>query len=392
MRSTLIALCLACTAGIANAQAVARPTGHSLTGLPALSFDADEGFGTGVIVQYYDYGNPGVTPYRFSLQPTIFGTTRGRRDVILFLDAPHLLPANWRMGGGVAREQQLATPYYGIGNESKSDTLLSRSPNPYYYRFGRTVLRANADFQHDVGLPALRVLVGGALRNVTIRPVPYDSGTTLLAQQFGRATLPATTAASLRAGLVFDTRDREIGPHEGNWSELLVQKVGGFLGGDENYTRITGSVRQYVPLGSRLTFAERVVMQTVQGSPSIAEIFIVQSSYRDDEILGGSSSIRGLPRNRYVGKGVAFANSELRWDAARFGVAGRDVGVLLSGFVDAGRVWKDGLDLSSVASDLHVGYGGGVHLAIGPSFVVSTDVGHSSQSTAAIYIGLGYLF
>jgi hypothetical protein len=41
---------------------------------------------------------------------------------------------------------------------------------------------------------------------------------------------------------------------------------------------------------------------------------------------------------------------------------------------------------------LHAGYGAGVRLAFGPSFVISTDVGHSSQSAAAVYIGLGYLF
>ena len=31
-------------------------------------------------------------------------------------------------------------------------------------------------------------------------------------------------------------------------------------------------------------------------------------------------------------------------------------------------------------------------IALGPSFVIATDVGHSSQSTAPIYIGLGYMF
>jgi hypothetical protein len=42
--------------------------------------------------------------------------------------------------------------------------------------------------------------------------------------------------------------------------------------------------------------------------------------------------------------------------------------------------------------DLHAGYGGGARLALGPSFVIAVDVGHSSQSTAPIYIGLGYMF
>ena len=389
---SVVPLLLAVTATTHAQSPVARPTGHTINGLPALNFDADEGFGYGAILQYYDYGSAGVEPYRFSLQPTLFLTTRGRRDATLFLDAPHLLPNGWRLGAQVAREQQLTAPYYGIGNATVALESATKAPNPYFYRFGRTVLRANADFQHELVVPALRVLVGAGTRTADVKTVPYDSGTTLLAQESGTRTLPTAATRYARIGLVWDTRDREIGPHSGNWSELLVQRAGRVLGGDQVFTRITGSVRQYVPLGARVTLAERVVLQTLRGAPAVSEVFAVQSSYRDDEVLGGATSIRGIPKNRYVGKGVAFANSELRWSAASVGILGRPAQLVLSGFVDAGRVWTDGLDVSQIASDLHMGYGGGARVAIGPSFVVATDVGHSSLSTAAVYIGLGYLF
>jgi outer membrane protein assembly factor BamA len=393
MRQLMIASAVSLLALQLHAQqGPVRPTGSVVTGLPALNFDADEGFGYGAIVQYYDYGSEGATPYRFSLQPKVFLTTRGRRDVNVFLDAPHLLPGGWRMGAEVAREQQLTAPYYGIGNASESLESASKGPNPYYYRYGRTVLRASADFQHSFLLPSLRLLLGAGTRTVDVKTVPYDSGTTLLAQQVGRTQLPTTNARTARVGLVFDTRDREIGPRSGNWSEVLVQRAGKVLGGDQVFTRVTGTVRQYVPLGGSLTFAERVVVQTTRGEPGLTELFIVQSSFRDDEALGGGSSLRGIPKNRYVGKGVAFSNSELRWSAASFSLLNRDMRLIVNAFADAGRVWTGDPELSEAASDLHVGYGGGLRLAIGPTFVVATDVGHSSQSTAAIYIGLGYLF
>ncbi|MEO8622047.1 MAG: BamA/TamA family outer membrane protein [bacterium] len=392
MRALTIASLVVIAATAEAQQHVPRATGHSINGLPALNFDADEGFGYGAIGQYYDYGDGSADPYRFSLQPTLFLTTRGRRDATLFLDAPHLLPNGWRLGAQVAREQQLAAPYYGVGNASQSIESATKGANPYFYRFGRTVLRANADVQHGLFAPALRLLVGVGTRTADVKTVPYDSGTTLLAQQTGSAGLPTANVRYARVGLVWDTRDREIGTHGGNWSEVLVQRAGRVAGGDQVFTRITGSVRQYVPLASTVTLAERVVMQTLRGEPAISEIFAVQSSFRDDEVLGGATSIRGIPKNRYVGKGVAFANSELRWSAASFALAGKPTRLVLSGFVDAGRVWADGLDLSQVGSDLHVGYGGGVRAAIGPSFVIATDVGHSSQSMAAVYIGLGYLF
>jgi hypothetical protein len=169
----------------AQQQAV-RPTGHSLTGLPALNFDADEGFGYGALLQYYDYGDGSAEPYRFSLQPTVFLTTRGRRDVSLFLDAPHLLPGGWRMGAQLAREQQRTAPYYGVGNSTIALDIPKNSPTPYFYRFERTVLRANADFQRAIGVPAFRFLIGAGTRTADVNTVPYDSGTTLLEQQTGR--------------------------------------------------------------------------------------------------------------------------------------------------------------------------------------------------------------
>ena len=393
MRTRILAVLLAAATAQATAQVPATtPTGHSVKGLPALNFDADEGFGYGAIVQYYDYGDGSAAPYRFSLQPTLFLTTRGRRDATLFLDAPHLLSNGWRLGAQLAREQQLTAPYYGVGNASAAPASATSGPNPYYFRFGRTVLRTNVDLQHELGLHALRGFAGAGARRADVNTIPYDSGTTLLAQETGRKTLPTVNTRYARLGLVLDTRDREIAPRSGNWSELLVQRAGRVLGGDQVFTRVTGSVRQYVPLGARLTFAERVVMQTVRGDPAISELFAVQSSFRDDEILGGASSLRGIPKNRYVGKGVAFSNSEVRWSAASFGVRGTPSELVLSGFGDVGRVWTEGLDVSQLGSDLHVGYGGGARLALGPTFVIALDVGHSSQSTAAIYLGLGYLF
>src|SRR4051812_18785817 len=245
---TLSALMIAAAAALPAQQPASAPTGHSLAGLPSLNFDADEGFGYGALLQYSDYGSSGVQPYRYILQPAVFFTTRGRRDVTLFLDAPHLLPANWRLGAQLAREQQITAPYYGIGNFTSNLASATAGANPYYYRFGRTVIRGNADFQHSLGYPAMRVLLGVASRTSEVKTVPYDSGTTLLAQQTGRTTLPTVNARLARVGLVWDTRDKEIGPEHGNWSELLVQRAGHVLGGDQVFTRITGTVRQYVPL------------------------------------------------------------------------------------------------------------------------------------------------
>ena len=108
--------------------------------------------------------------------------------------------------------------------------------------------------------------------------------------------------------------------------------------------------------------------------------------------MGGSSSLRGIPKDRYIGKSLLLSNSELRWRAVDFSLFKRSSFLALSGFADAGRVWPDRFRVDDVLNDLHVGYGGGVRVGVGPSFIVATDIGHSSESQAAVYVGLGWMY
>ena len=376
---------------VATAPQPRVPTGWEITGVPALNYDADEGFGYGAIVELYDYGR-GLQPYRMTIQPTLFLTTEGRRDLTLFMDAPSLLPGGWRMSAFVGREQQLAQPYYGIGNETVNDESASEGANPYFYRFGRTRTRATADFQHRIGSSAARLLLGGGFSRSVLDLTPFDSGTTLLAAQLQGVAPRPNRDHYVRAGLVWDTRDREIGAHRGTWAELLVQRVAKPLGASEDYTRWTVTARQYVPVASRLTFAQRVVAQGVDGDAPVSELATLQSSFKQQEGLGGSSTIRGLPRNRFVGKALFLSNSELRWRVGETTRANKTVSLTLNAFFDAGRVWDDRFDVATALSDLHAGYGAGARLGVGNSFVVALDVGHSHEATAPVYIGLGYLF
>jgi hypothetical protein len=63
-----------------HAQESPAPIGWEPTGLPALNYDSDEGFGYGVLFELYNYGDGGYAPYRFTIQPTVFLTTGGRRE------------------------------------------------------------------------------------------------------------------------------------------------------------------------------------------------------------------------------------------------------------------------------------------------------------------------
>jgi hemolysin activation/secretion protein len=86
-----------------------------------------------------------------------------------------------------------------------------------------------------------------------------------------------------------------------------------------------------------------------------------------------------------------MGNAELRWRFTDFSLRGKPSFLLASGFLDAGRVWSGAIQSREVLSDLHAGYGGGLRIGLGQSFVIAIDYGKSSESSQ-LYIGLGYPF
>ncbi len=371
----------------------AGPRGMEVGALPAINFDSDEGFGFGAIAELYQYGEGVSDPYVWTIQPAFFFTTEGRRDFTVLFDAPHLLSGGWRLSGVVGRTKQIATPYYGVGNATTFDELLSSDdgPDPYYYRFGLVRNRLTFDLQRSVEGWPVRLLVGGGFERATAVPVPEEEGTTLYAQQVG-AVEEDVWLNFLRAGIVWDTRDRETGPTAGAWTDLLIRASDESLAADVSFVRWTFTDRRYFTLTDGLVLAHRYLLQNVTTGTPALELSRVQTSFKRQEGLGGATTLRGLPRNRYLGRGMLVWNAELRWRASEFGAVGRSFHVVLSAFLDQGRVWADGLEIGEVFQDLHRGYGGGVRVGMGENFVVAMDVGTSKGAGLGLYTGLGYLY
>src|SRR5205823_2184217 len=137
--------------------------------------------------------------------------------------------------------------------------------------------------------------------------------------------------------------------------------------------RVTGSLRKYWPLTSSLVLAQRILAQQTTGDVPLSDLATIQTSFKQEEGLGGNSTVRGLPKNRFVGKGIEVLNTELRWRFKNFTLLRKDAYLTLSGFSDVGRVWAESMRASELLSDLHSGYGGGIRLGLGPSFAVALD-------------------
>ena len=132
------------------------------------------------------------------------------------------------------------------------------------------------------------------------------------------------------AGLVWDTRDRETGTRSGIWTELLG----------------VGAGLARWAFTDRIVFAHRLLLQGNTEDAPVHELFRIQTSFKQQEGLGGPKMVRGVLKNRLVRRGMLVWNAELRWRVAECRLIGRPFHAVLRGFVDQGRVQKDAVRFS----------------------------------------------
>ncbi len=197
----------------------------------------------------------------------------------------------------------------------------------------------------------------------------------------------------------------------GLWTEAQLLLVPGFLSEGYGYTRLTFTHRQYFTLISKkVNFVYRLSYQAnLFGTMPFYMLPLVFNSAPQVTLsgLGGARSMRGILRNRVVGKDFAYGNAEIRWKVLRTIILNQNFYVALSGFADAGMVTgkyklpeiTDPQGIVWLAKGEketpHLSYGGGVHFAINNNFVIAMEYGWAADprdGNRGTYIGLNFLF
>ena len=137
-----------------------------------------------------------------------------------------------------------------------------------------------------------------------------------------------------------------------------------------------------------------------------------------NEGLGGSSTLRGVVRNRVIGDAFIMGNIELRWKPVYFTLFKQDCYLGLNGFYDFGMITKkiklpdnlestfNDLDNDRMTEDfsdyfnpggekLHMSAGTSIMLAMNQNFVIAIDIGkafNKQDGNIGFSIGLNYLF
>jgi outer membrane protein assembly factor BamA len=416
--------------------------------LPAVAFDSDLGFQYGALAEFFNYGDGSKYPdYLDHTYTEISRYTKGSGIYRFMFESNHLIPGvQWISDLSYLPDK--ANTFFGFNgyesvyNKDWEDDDLSSPPyrTRMFYRFERNQFRFKNDFQGNLSGDHLKWSAGFALQDFTISSVDIDD-----LNKGKKVKLPSVTdepglferyqalglisaneanggwVNTIKAGLVWDSRDNKPNPMKGLWTEIGVEIAPKFLGNDWGFSRLYITHRQYFTIIEKnLAFVYRLGFQTkISGDvPFFYESQVITSRLTGalSEGLGGSKTLRGVMRNRVIGDGFFMGNIELRWKPLYFKFLKQDCYLGLNGFYDFGLVTKDiklpeNLDADFESrvypfenfSDyfkpgpdkLHQSAGIGIMPVMNQNFVVAITIGkafNAQDGNIGFAIELNYLF
>jgi len=348
--------------------------------------------------------SPTLEPYLWRVEAAGMITFRASDDGVqipffdnyVLLDLAHLIPRRLGLKLRLSYTHEEDLRYFGLGNASQIEP--GTEPSDPRYRYERTHPTLQADLDYELGNHwklgwgleythnELSVPSDGRLAEDAASPDPDIRRLTQI--------IPSHSVATFRYGIGWDTRDDEVDTKSGQNHALRFDfSPGGPEAVPFGWSRVNLTGRWYLQvIPERLTLAYRLVGDSLLGTPPFYELARYDNTYA----IGGSKGVRGIPARRYHGKLKVFSNLEVRCRLLSFHWLDKQNTLGVVAFVDAGRVWADYSRLSELDGSglgLHVGYGGGLRLGAGETFVLRIDVAGSPDADGVSgYLTAGHLF
>lgn len=412
-------------------------TGWKLGGvLPTITFDTDLGFQYGALVDIVNYGNGERYPnYDHHLYFEVSRFTKGSGINRFYYDSDKLIKG-LKTFFDISYLSDQAYDFYGFNgydavyNKDWVDDQSQDYTTRMYYKYDRKMFRFKVDLQGRISGEKLRWAGGLNLMNFKVGSVNLEKlnkgkeGSDLLPdvpglfekyKDWGIFTADEVDGGFLpllKAGVVYDSRDNRPNPMKGIWTEIAFEGAPEFLGAESSFLKMSLSHRQYFTIiPNDLSIAYRLNYQsTISGHvPFYYQTQVITSELKSatSEGLGGSSTLRGILRNRILGDGYFLGNIEARWKFVRFRFINSNFYLGLNGFLDFGRVTKK-IDIpdnlftaqhsgffDEEAEKMHYSYGTGLRIVMNENFIIKVDYGMAADKRdgkSGMYIGLNYLF
>jgi len=446
MKRTLSVFLISLFVFSVSAQEKKVKTGWKFGGaLPTITFDSDLGFQYGALFEFFNYGDGSTYPDYFDHTYTEASHyTKGSGIYRFMYESNHLIPGV-HMTSDLSYLPDKASQFYGYnGYESvfNSDWMDEESATyrtRMLYRFERNQFRFKNDFQGKLSGDHIKWSAGFAFQNFETNSVDInklnkgkdvklplvDSVPGLFERYKALEIIPEDQADggwvnTIKAGLMWDSRDNRPNPMKGIWTEIGVEIAPKFLGNDWGFSKLFITHRQYFTLIEKdLSLVYRLGYQsTMSGNvPFFYQSQVITSMLTGatSEGLGGSSTLRGVLKNRVIGDAFFMGNIELRWKPVYFTFLKQDCYVGLNSFYDFGRIVKaislpdnleptfNSLYSAETFSDyfnlgeekFHQSAGVSIMLVMNQNFVIAIDIGkafNEQDGNIGFSIGLNYLF
>ena len=409
--------------------------------LPTITFDTDLGFQYGALVNLYDYGDGTRYPkYNHSLYFEVSRFTKGSGINRFYYDSDELIKG-LQTSFDLSYLSDQAYDFYGFNGYDAVyqpdwiDTESGYYKTRMFYKYDRKLFRMKVDLQGKLVGDRFRWISGFNLQNFKIGKIDRDKlnkgkkGKDILPdvaglyeryQQWGVISAEEANGGfvpTVKAGAVYDSRDNRPNPMKGVWTEAVLEGAPQFLGAESSFLKLSLIHREYFTLvPKKLSFVYRLAYQTTLAgkTPFYYESQVITSVLTGalSEGLGGAKTLRGVLRNRVVGDGFFYGNTEMRWKVTRFNWINNNFYIGLNAFVDFGKVTKkiqtdfkytgptgfystDPNYNKPNGEKMHYSFGSGLRVVMNENFVIAADYGmatNEQDGTSGMYIGLNYLF
>ena len=400
-------------------------TGWNFGPLPVVGFDSDLGFQYGLCCDIFNFGDgTGYPQYDFKINVEASTYTKGSSVLRTYGDFKTLIP-DGKLFFDVTYFNAPKFGFYGYnGYAQKYDpdlifpAALSLTDAKTGYNFmSRNQFRALASISKKI-TGNLSVAAGLAFYHITTDRLSlseYDGQLTLYDAYCSKGLIrdnekDGGNVTQLRAGLVYDSRNHDSDPTNGQNIELSLVYAPDLIDGN-GYSNMGFhlSASEFLPIYSdRLTLAVRGLIQTklwgdipYYFTNNINSMFF-RKMYTEG--VGGNASVRGLNRNGVLSDGFFMLNTELRWRIYDFTFINQNWQIATNPFFDMGMVLqpyrleeqKAALMYEGNEGRPHMTAGLGIKLVMNHNMVVSFEGGKPFDKNDGTglwtNIGFNYLF
>jgi len=390
------------------------PSTIRFSGIPALGYSSDTGFGFGVIGSMY-VDKDDFAPYKAALGLKLYFTTKGVNSHVLQWDEVKAFGLLLRLTARLGFFSTVAQNYCGPASDArcqKEDAELAADRaklvddprndfiNHYYKNrfmsfFGDLATRWLL-WQDQAKLELMASYRGNyyLVRDFK-NSGPYEGS---LYQKDFKDQRTDGYLSVLEVGLMLDKRDNEPAPTSGYWLESSIRGSSFVIGSAWNYIGGNAAARFYFPLDQnhRLVIASQTIADVMAGDVPFDAMSRMGGSQAlsDFTAFGGQYIGRGIRDQRYVGRIKFIEQAEFRYNFWSFDLFKQHFDLVGALFGDIGMTAWNFSRFTKDMRHVYAGFGSGLRIYWNKTFIIRGDLAFSPSEdfSPMFYLVVGNVF